>query len=31
MTTSEFISLNRMGNPRELALQSRRSPDVDMP
>ena len=31
MTTSEFIVQNRMGNPRDLALLSRRYPDVDMP
>lgn len=31
MTTSEFILLHRLSNPRDLALQSRRYPDVDMP
>ena len=31
MTTSEFIAQHRMSNPRDLALQSRRYPDVDMP
>lgn len=31
MTTSEFIAQYRMSNPRDLALQSRRYPDVDMP
>ena len=31
MTTSEFIAKHRMSNPRDLALQSRRYPDVDMP
>lgn len=30
MTTSEFIAQNRLLNPRDLALQSRRYPDVDM-
>ena len=30
MTTSEFILLNRLSDPRALALQSRRYPDVDM-
>ena len=30
MTTSEFIHLNRLSDPRTLALQSRRYPDVDM-
>ena len=31
MTTSEFIAQFRESNPRDLALQSRRYPDVDMP
>ena len=31
MTTSEFILLHRLSNPRDLALQARRYPDVDMP
>ena len=31
MTTSEFILQHRMSNPRDLALQARRYPDVDMP
>ena len=31
MTTSEFIAQHRMSNPRDLAFQSRRYPDVDMP
>lgn len=31
MTTSEFIQQHRMSNPRDLALQSRRHPGVDMP
>lgn len=31
MTTSEFIENFRQSNPRDLALQSRRYPDVDMP
>ena len=31
MTTSEFIAHFRESNPRDLALQSRRYPDVDMP
>ena len=31
MTTSEFILQHRLSNPRDLALQARRYPDVDMP
>lgn len=31
MTTSEFILQHRQSNPRDLALQARRYPDVDMP
>ena len=31
MTTSEFILQHRLPNPRDLALQARRYPDVDMP
>ena len=31
MTTSEFIFQHRQSNPRDLALQARRYPDVDMP
>lgn len=31
MTTSEFIEKFRQSNPRDLAFQSRRYPDVDMP
>ena len=31
MTTSEFILQHRLSNPRDLALQARRYPDVDIP
>ncbi len=31
MTTSEFIAHFRLSNPRDLALQASRYPDVDMP
>ena len=31
MTTAEFIVAHRTDNPRQLALQASRFPDVDMP
>ena len=31
MTTAEFIVAHRTDDPRQLALQASRFPDVDMP